>query len=613
MESLNFDNRALQQLPLDPEPKNYVRTVAGACFSRVRPAPVDNPSLVSCSDEALALLGVDPRKESAEKLAEYFSGCSILPGSDPAAHCYCGHQFGYFSGQLGDGATMYLGEVVNASGKRWELQLKGAGKTPYSRTADGRKVLRSSIREFLCSEAMFHLGVPTTRAGTCVTSDTKVIRDIFYSGNPIEERCTVISRIAPSFIRFGSFEIFKTRDVHTARMGPSVGRNDIKQQLLEYCISTFFPQIDKEASLQQRGLEFYRQVVISTAILVSRWQSVGFCHGVLNTDNMSILGLTIDYGPFGFMDHYDPDFICNGSDDAGRYRFSSQPEVCGWNLRKFAESLDPIVPLSDSIQILKDEYLSTYEREYLARMRRKLGLSLEQETDLKLVEELLDTMHKTGSDFTNTFRALSMFPIPGVADFDASKDACLDKLLSHCATIEELRKLNEPKMDHKHLESIMQLMQQTPQLADERLVGQIMNQLEKFNNLNHLEKKSEEQKRADNRSLWTPWLEMYAARLAMEAGEDVSAANASRVAAMNGCNPIVVFRNYVAQAAIEAAERGDYSEVNRVLELVKRPYDTPPSHPHSEAVSDAATPHGSATQGDYSEKPPFSSLGISVT
>ena len=293
METLKFDNRALQQLPLDSDEQNYVRTVSGACFSRVRPTPVDNPILVSHSKEALSLLDIDPNKESIEKLVKYFSGNNVLPGSEPAAHCYCGHQFGYFSGQLGDGATMYLGEVINGRGERWELQLKGAGKTPYSRTADGRKVLRSSIREFLCSEAMHYLGVPTTRAGTCITSDSRVVRDIFYNGNPIEERCTVISRIAPTFIRFGSFEIFKRRDSHTGRQGPSLGHDDIKQQLVEYCISTFFPKIqEKEMSLLEKTREFFREVVRSTAVLVSHWQSVGFCHGVLNTDNMSIMGLS---------------------------------------------------------------------------------------------------------------------------------------------------------------------------------------------------------------------------------------------------------------------------------------------------------------------------------
>ncbi|KAL5514995.1 hypothetical protein EMCRGX_G000100 [Ephydatia muelleri] len=245
-----------------------------------------------------------------EDLAEYFAGNKILPGSDPAAHCYCGHQFGNFAGQLGDGCALYLGEVVNVAGERWELQLKGAGKTPYSCQADGRKVLQSSIREFLCSEAMFHLGIPTTRAGTCVTSDTPVARDIFYNGNVIYEKATVISRIAPTFLRFGSFEIFKTRDPQTGRSGPSVGRMDILNQLLDYTITSFFPEVHGEDR-------------------------------VLNTDNMSIVGVTIDYGPFGFMDRYDPNHICNGSDDGGRYSYTNQPAICRWNLKKLAEALSP--------------------------------------------------------------------------------------------------------------------------------------------------------------------------------------------------------------------------------------------------------------------------------
>eukprot|EP00731_Ephydatia_muelleri_P000032 Em0001g32a len=248
-----------------------------------------------------------------EDLAEYFAGNKILPGSDPAAHCYCGHQFGNFAGQLGDGCALYLGEVVNVAGERWELQLKGAGKTPYSCQADGRKVLQSSIREFLCSEAMFHLGIPTTRAGTCVTSDTPVARDIFYNGNVIYEKATVISRIAPTFLRFGSFEIFKTRDPQTGRSGPSVGRMDILNQLLDYTITSFFPEV--WFMVRTVGT----QVQPSSRAVSSYWKTGGhvavcwLLHGVLNTDNMSIVGVTIDYGPFGFMDRYDPNHICNGS------------------------------------------------------------------------------------------------------------------------------------------------------------------------------------------------------------------------------------------------------------------------------------------------------------
>ncbi|KAI6646551.1 Selenoprotein O [Oopsacas minuta] len=608
MESLKFNNRALQQLPIDRDEQNYVRTVTGACFSRLQPTPVENPTLVAHSKSALSLLDIDPDKESIDSFVEYFSGNKVLPGSEPAAHCYCGHQFGYFSGQLGDGAAIYLGEVINGKGERWELQLKGAGKTPYSRTADGRKVLRSSIREFLCSEAMYNLGVPTTRAGSCITSDSRVVRDIFYSGNPIEERCTIVSRIAPTFIRFGSFEIFKTRDQQTARQGPSLGRQDIKQQLVEYCISTFFPEIyAKEIPLLEKTREFYREVVRSTAVLVSHWQTVGFCHGVLNTDNMSIMGLTIDYGPFGFMDHYDPDFICNGSDDGGRYKFSSQPEICGWNLRKLAEALDPVLPLSEGQLVIKEEYMRVYEREYITKMRSKLGLLQEMEGDLELVNTLLDTMHRTFADFTNTFRNLNLMLVPGVEGFEASKIACLNKILSQCSTIDELKKVSTPKMDPRQMELILQLMQQSPQFADERMISKVKSELDKINSHKDLGKMNQEQKQEEDSALWCAWLDKYSERLRMETGSDSTSINTARISVMNRNNPIMVLRNYVAQAAIEAAEKGDYTEVNKVLELLQQPYSQPAD---TVVTPEAATPHIS---NNYSERPPINALGICVT
>ncbi|GFR47232.1 hypothetical protein Agub_g8916, partial [Astrephomene gubernaculifera] len=244
LENLNFDNLTLRSLPIDPVVGGPIRQVEGACFSRVQPTPLANPQLVVASPEALALLDIDPSEISRPDFPAFFSGNRLLPGSEPAAHCYCGYQFGLFSGQLGDGAAMYLGEVVNSAGERWELQLKGAGKTPYSRQADGRKVLRSSLREFLCSEAMYHLGIPTTRAGSCVTSDSRVVRDVHYSGNPILERCTVVSRIAPTFLRFGSFEIFKPVDPMTGRRGSSAGlESALLPPLLHHVIRTYFPDI----------------------------------------------------------------------------------------------------------------------------------------------------------------------------------------------------------------------------------------------------------------------------------------------------------------------------------------------------------------------------------
>ncbi|CAG2181014.1 unnamed protein product, partial [Oppiella nova] len=344
LETLEFDNKALRRLPLDAIEDNYVRSVSNACFSRVRPTPLSNPRLVSYSKSALKLIDISEEEVVSEDFVQYMTGNKLMSGSEPASHCYCGHQFGTFAGQLGDGAVIYLGEVVTSCGDRWEIQLKGAGRTPYSREADGRKVLRSSVREFLCSEAMHGLGGATTRAATCVISDDKVVRDMFYKGEPTLEYCSVISRLAPTFLRFGSFEIFKTVDPMTGRRGPSVGRNDILLSLIEYTIETFFPEIHNQMNISnvEKYKMFYKQVVNKTAQMVAFWQTIGFCHGVLNTDNMSIIGLTLDYGPFGFMDRFDWDHVCNTSDEGGRYSYAKQPEICKWNLFKFAEALQPI-------------------------------------------------------------------------------------------------------------------------------------------------------------------------------------------------------------------------------------------------------------------------------
>ncbi|CAF1394016.1 unnamed protein product, partial [Didymodactylos carnosus] len=456
-QNIKFDNLALKTLPIDPVEENYTRTVSNACFSRVKPTPVKNPKLVACSSDALRLIGINNQNE--RELAEIFSGNRLLPGSEPAAHCYCGHQFGYFSGQLGDGATMYLGEIINDKQERWELQLKGAGKTPYSRTADGRKVLRSSIREFLCSEAMHYLGIPTTRAGTCVTSDDYVTRDIFYDGNPIDERCTIISRIARTFIRFGSFEIFKPMDPFTNRKGPSIGRKDILIQLLEYVISTFYTEISNKYGnkTEEKYLAFFDEIVMRTARLVAEWQCVGWCHGVLNTDNMSIVGVTIDYGPYGFMDRFDPNFICNGSDDNGRYSYKQQPSICRWNCEKLAEALSPVMPLDKAKQIMKNFDIE-YERYYLDKMRRKLGLIQKNvDSDKDLIDKFLSTMQSTGSDFTNSFRTLSLIHLPGTKDYDQRLATFKTNIIQQCCDLDEWKFVNKPSIDQQTLQMLTQL------------------------------------------------------------------------------------------------------------------------------------------------------------
>jgi len=391
---LKFTNTPYKSLPIDPVENSSVRRpVANACYSIMKPTPVDNPTLVALSQPALDLLGpesarqiYDQSTEEGKLAVNYLSGNERIPGGIYASHCYCGHQFGSFAGQLGDGAAISVGEVENPKdSSKIELQLKGAGPTPYSRDADGRKVLRSSLREFLASEALFHLGIPTTRAASIVTSDSYVPRDPNYSGAVIPERCSIVSRLAPSFLRLGSFEIFKPQDPFTGRQGPSVGNGRLCVQMLNYAISRFYPDLwdnagqspkeestsrsesntdvfldpsklaglnfpDKfvgeapEARLTLSGLrEVYRGFVLKvterTAELVAEWQAYGFCHGVLNTDNISIHGVTIDYGPYGMMDYFDNNFICNGSDHDGRYDYKSQPEICKWNMGKFAEAL----------------------------------------------------------------------------------------------------------------------------------------------------------------------------------------------------------------------------------------------------------------------------------
>ncbi|KAG9490110.1 hypothetical protein GDO78_005805 [Eleutherodactylus coqui] len=625
LRALHFDNRALRCLPVEPgdgrdEDAARSRQVPGACFSPVQPTPVQNPSVVALSRPALALLGL--QLEDEEEAALYFSGNRLLPGSQPAAHCYCGHQFGSFAGQLGDGAAMYLGEVINPEGERWEIQLKGAGLTPYSRQADGRKVLRSSVREFLCSEAMFHLGIPSTRAASCVTSDSTVIRDIFYDGHPKKEKCTIVLRVAPTFLRFGSFEIFKPTDEFTGRHGPSVNRNDIRIQMLDYVISTFYPGIEETyaESKAERNAAFFREITRRTAGLVAEWQCVGFCHGVLNTDNMSIVGVTIDYGPFGFLDRYDPEHICNGSDNMGRYTYRKQPEICKWNLEKLAEALVPELPLDVSQKILEEEYDVEFQRHYLQKMRKKLGLvQLELEEDARLISDLLDTMNQTGSDFTNTFRVLSRFS-GNAADIDGF----LSIILEQCASVEELKVAFKPKMDPRQLTMMLMLAQSNPQLF--ALIGSkanISQELERIEKYEQLEKSSTEDIVNENKKHWEEWLEKYSARLLKEqenSGDGVTLL-AQREKIMNSNNPAHILRNYIAQNAIDAAEKGDFSEVRRVLKMLENPYVEDESVYGISEVSSEEQPLEAAaacklsivSKIPYNSKPPLWASELCVT
>ncbi|CAG5926908.1 unnamed protein product [Menidia menidia] len=545
LERLPFNNLALKKLPVDDsdEPPELSRTVPGACFSRIRTLqPLLRPRCVALSEPALALLGLVAHDVLGDPLApDYLSGSRLLPGSEPAAHCYCGHQFGLFAGQLGDGAVTYLGEVETKDG-RWEIQVKGAGVTPYSRGGDGRKVLRSSIREFLCSEAMSSLGIPSTRAASLVTSDLYVSRDPLSSG----------------------------RDELSGVQGPSAGRHDIRSQLLDYVVETFYPHVQRaHGNRKDRNMAFFREVMMRTAKLVAQWQCVGFCHGVLNTDNMSILGLTLDYGPFGFMDRFDPDFVCNGSDKRRRYSYRAQPSVCRWNLARLAEALGPELNSAEAGSIL-DEFMPTYEIFYLSIMRKKLGLVTKEEAeDRELVSDLLRVMQNTGADFTNTFHLLSQVPWPEEGDDERTTvEPVVDLILEQCASIEELKVANKPTMEDRELAMILSMAQTNPvmfgMVADRPDVAQ---QLELMGRLKELLETDHNELKEKQRDDWIHWVKKYRRRLTREfdGTSDLSSVKRERCRVMKCNNPRVVLRNYIAQNAIRAAENGDFSEVRQAL------------------------------------------------
>jgi serine/tyrosine/threonine adenylyltransferase len=372
LESLHFDN-GFARLP-------------ESFYSRVCPTPVPDPYLVCTSPEALALLDLDESEIRRPELIQTLAGNQLLPGMDAIAALYAGHQFGHYVSQLGDGRAILLGEVKNAAGEGWEVQLKGAGRTPYSRGGDGRAVLRSSIREFLCSEAMHALGIPTTRALCIVGSDHPVYREE-------EETAALVTRLAPSFVRFGSFEVFYYR-------------NQIEpiKHLADYVIARYYPEL---AALADPYPEFLRQVALRTAELMAQWQAVGFSHGVMNTDNMSILGLTLDYGPFGFLDAFEPGFICNHSDAGGRYAFDQQPDVAAWNITKLAQALVPVMSVETASQAIS-EYPQVFGRAYLERMAAKFGLPPGSET-AALVMDALQLLAQNHIDYTIFMRRLCSF------------------------------------------------------------------------------------------------------------------------------------------------------------------------------------------------------------
>jgi uncharacterized protein YdiU (UPF0061 family) len=409
--------------------------------------------------------------------------------------CYAGHQFGNWAGQLGDGRAINLGEIKN-----WALQLKGAGPTPYSRTADGLAVLRSSIREYLCSEAMHHLGVPSTRALSLSLTGDQVLRDVLYNGNPAYEKGAIVSRVAKTFLRFGNFELF-------------AARNDLKNLkiLADYTIKSHFSHLGNPC--KEVYLKFFQEITNKTLEMIIHWQRVGFVHGVMNTDNMSILGLTIDYGPYGWLEGFDFGWTPNTTDKQHkRYRFGNQPTIGLWNLYQLANALYPLIDETAPLEEILEGYKSNFEKKSQDMMRAKLGLILAKETDINLIQSLEDNLQAIETDMTIFFRLLSSF------------------------------KKEQPE---KGIELI-----QNAFYTPEKLVGKVLTD-------------------------WKHWFASYAKRLEKE-----TISYEERDQHMKTTNPKYVLRNYMAQLAIDNANKGDFLLLEELHQLLKKPYEEQPKFEH---------------------------------
>jgi len=471
-------NYSLDNLPFS----NSFAALPPAFYSRIAPTAFETePRLIHFNTQAAALLDLDPSVQYDPRFVAAFSGGRRLHGMDPIAMLYAGHQFGHYVPQLGDGRAIILGETANRRGEKWELQLKGSGQTPYSRGSDGRAVLRSSIREYLCSEAMHGLDIPTTRGLCLIGSADEVHRERIETG-------AMLTRLAPSHVRFGSFEVFYYRDQH-----------EHVRTLADYVITQHYPE---HADQPDRYLRFLQTVIERTARLLAQWQAVGFAHGVMNTDNMSILGLTLDYGPYGFMETYDPGFICNHSDHHGRYAFDQQPQIGLFNLSCLAQALLPLLEI-EAARAALDTYQARFTEHYHRLMAQKLGFAQPDETVVHLLDELLTQMHASRTDYTLLFRALGAVPRDSNEGAPALRDRFVDR--------------------------------------------------ERFDR----------------------WLDGYRAHLRASARDD-----ATRRPTMLASNPKYVLRNYLAQVAIEKAEKGDYSEIEQLLAVLRAPFDEHPQQAH---------------------------------
>jgi uncharacterized protein YdiU (UPF0061 family) len=383
------------ELPGQPDVRLGVRAVHGAVWSAVDPTPVAAPRLLAHSPDLALGLGFALDEVRAPAFAAILAGNEVPPGLRPVATSYGGHQFGHWAGQLGDGRAILLGEAEDAYGRRFELQLKGAGPTPYSRSADGRAVLRSSLREFVCSEAMHALGVPTTRALSLVATGDAVVRDILYAGDPRPEPGAIVCRVAPSFTRFGHFELPSSR-----------GDHDLLRRLVDFTLRHEYPQFSGPNALA----DLFAEVARRTAVMVAHWMRVGFVHGVMNTDNMSILGLTIDYGPFGWIEDFDPHWTPNTTDAQGRrYRFGAQPQVAHWNLSALASALAPLFAEDQApLQAGMAAYVEAFQQAQARMGADKLGLDASRDDDFGLLQDLYRWMQGAQVDMTLFFRRLAV-------------------------------------------------------------------------------------------------------------------------------------------------------------------------------------------------------------
>lgn len=495
---LNIQDTFNKELPADKILDNSRRQVLDACFSYVTPKSTSNPQLIHVSEEMLSAIGISLEESKSDAFLKVFTGNAVLENTHPYAMCYGGHQFGNWAGQLGDGRAINLTEVVH-NNKRWALQLKGAGETPYSRTADGLAVLRSSIREYLCSEAMFRLGVATTRALSLSLSGDEVLRDVMYNGNPAHEKGAIVCRASQSFIRFGNFEILAARKQHL-----------ILKQLTDYTIQHFYADITSEG--KEKYLDFFTEVRNRSIDMIIHWQRVGFVHGVMNTDNMSILGQTIDYGPYGWLEGYDLGWTPNTTDaQFKRYRYGNQGYIGLWNLFQLANALYPLIEEAEPLQEILNEYNAIYEEKYLAMKKSKLGLTASKKDDKELVGRLEETLQLSETDMTIFYRNLS-----NISSED-SFDIAFDKVKDAFYTPNEIS-------------------------------GEI-------------------------KTHWKDWFDRYLIRLQEEPLSDIE-----RKQQMDLVNPKYVLRNYMAQLAIDKADKGNYSLIEEFYQLLKKPYDEQPKY-----------------------------------